>query len=213
MHIEVKGLKQCLTNLHTLLHDMQTKIVNDSLREAMWKLAEPMRSATYTTFTRRTGAIKKGLSVAVQHDFHANKLTGYVVEYPQDIAGSTPFATLFRKHLKLKGTKHKGQGRSVETRATAYWWIMLEKGTQPRRATRTPNFIRQGRPMSANPKRQARQVASLKKWQASPSRGGIRSRRWLQPIADATTPAAIDTFRAVLFAEMEKHINDYPKKE
>jgi hypothetical protein len=72
--------------------------------------------------------------------------------------------------------------RSVSIRpASAFYWRFLEFGTEPRRAARTPAFLRTGR-VAKTDKGELRQHRALKRWQASPSRGGIRSRSWLRPV-------------------------------
>src|SRR5262245_36889141 len=76
--IEVKGLSQAKDNFQNLSGLVQKEIGRESLREAGWMLARPMRAATYTTFLRRTGAIRSGLGVAIQRDAKSDKLTGYV---------------------------------------------------------------------------------------------------------------------------------------
>src|SRR5215510_2696583 len=79
--IEVKGLSEAKDNFQKLSGLVQKEIGRESLREAGWMLARPMRAATYTTFVRRTGAIRAGLGVAVQRDTKSDKLTGYVNEF------------------------------------------------------------------------------------------------------------------------------------
>jgi len=214
--IEVKGLAECQANFRALLRDTRTKIANDAMREMAWRLARPMRAATYTTFAKQSGKIQSGLSVIVQKEFSGTELKAHVVEYPQSITGPDPVQQLFRKHMRLKGhrpgRKYSGpdKGARVDLAGVAYWWRFLEFGTQMRRAMRTPNFLKTGK-ISSNPKRQGAQRAQAASWQSSPSRGGITSRSWLRPIAASTSPSAIDGFRDVLLDEIDKAVNAYTK--
>src|SRR5262249_28751098 len=147
--------------------EVQREIGRQALRAAGQTLAEPMKAATYTTFVRRTGAIRAGLGVGVQRDPKKDTLTGYVEEYAQSIAGpTTPFASLVRKRLSSK------RRRSAPTSSIAFWWRFLEFGTGPRRSGRTPGFLRSGK-IGSTTKGQLRQLKAVGRWQASASRGGI----------------------------------------
>jgi hypothetical protein len=189
VRIQLTGLSEAKANFEKLGSEAQKEIGRKALREAGWTLARPMRAATYTTFVRRTRAIRSGLGVAVQLDAKSNALTGYVEEYPQSIAGpATPFKALVRKRL---GSKRR---RAVQTTSIAFWWRFLEFGTGPRRSTRTPGFLRSGK-IGSTTKGQLRQLKAVGRWQASASRGGIKSRSWVRPIFGAKAPAAIEAFR------------------
>jgi HK97 gp10 family phage protein len=185
--IEVKGLDQALTNMRTLLADVQTKIARDALRQAGWVIARRMRAATYSTFIRRSGAIQRGFGVAVQHDFKDEELKAYVVQYPQNL-----------RRLGKPGLQ------------IAHWWRYLEFGTGPRRASRTPNFLSSGK-FSKNSRVVVRQATALSRWAAAGNRGSVKERKWVRPAAAATTPAGIDVFRTVVLEEIEKAVTNYPK--
>lgn len=204
--IEVEGLKQALDNMKKLNVDVQHKISRDALREAGWTLAGPMRAATYTTFQRITGAIRHGLSVAVQREPNDDKLKAYVVEYPQQIVGAeTPFKALIRKRRTSRKRSTSIAG------STAYWWRFLEKGTGPRRASATPKFLRSGK-VSKSAKVQTRQLSSVTRWKASASRGGIKARPWLAPAFNANAEKAITVFRATVLKLIDAAVSAMPKR-
>jgi hypothetical protein len=204
--LEVKGLKEAADNLKKLDKDMQGKIGRAALRDLGWQLAKPMRSATYTTgFKRITGAIQKGLSVAVLKEPDNNQLRGYVVEYPQGITGpETPFAALIRKRRGAGAGRRK---RSVSiAKSTAYWWRYMEFGTGPRHASATPKFLRRGAA------RTARQKKSVARWASSPSRGGVPSHSWIRPIFNSQMAPAIEKFRDLIKKLIDAAVSDMPKR-
>jgi HK97 gp10 family phage protein len=183
--IELKGLSQAKANFQKLSAEVQREIGRQALRAAGQTLAEPMKAATYTTFTRRTGAIRAGLGVGVQHDPKNDTLTGYVEEYAQSIAGpATPFASLVRKRLSGK------RRRSAPTSSIAFWWRFLEFGTGPRRAGRTPAFLR-SRKIGSSAKSQVRQLRAVGRWLKTANRGGIKPRTWLRPIFGVKSRAIV----------------------
>lgn len=199
--IEVTGLKQCLDNMKKLSTDVQRELAGQALREAMWTIAEPMRAATYTTgFKRITGAIRQGLSVAVQHDPKNQELKAYVVEYPQSIAGAeTPFKALVRKRRARSRKK-------VDVRQTAYWWMFLERGTQARKSVRTPKATAKSlRPGTRSARARAR-------FEAAASRGGIRKMPWLEPTFNATAAQAINTCRDTIRKLIDAAVSAMPKR-
>jgi hypothetical protein len=198
--IEVSGLKQCLDNMKKLSTDAQREIGAQALREAGWAIAQPMRTATYTTgFKRITGAIQKGLSVAVQHDPKNNELKAYVVEYPQSIAGAeTPFKALVRK--RRARTRKK-----VDIRQTAYWWLFLERGTKARKSVKAPRGKRAIRPGT-------RSARAFARWQAAASRGGSRSMPWLKPTFNAKAADAINTCRDIFLKLTDAAVSAMPKR-
>jgi HK97 gp10 family phage protein len=203
--VDVKGLSDAKANFEKLGTLVQREIGRQSLREAAWALAKPMRAATYTTFLRRTGAIRSGLSVSIQREPKDASLTGYVEEYAQSIAGpATPFATLVRKRLGAKRRK------STPTSYVALWWRYLEFGTGPRRAVRTPTFLRSGK-IARTAKGQARQLKSAQRWLATASRGGIKSRSWIRPVFGGVAPQSITSFRDTIFKLIDAAVSAMPK--
>jgi hypothetical protein len=206
--IEVTGLKETQANFNQLGSRAATDIGRDALRALGWALAKPMKAATYTTFTRRTGAIRQLLGVHVQREPSSKLLTGYVEEFNAPITGTnpTPFQTLIRKRRAASGK------RSISVRpSTAYWWRFLEFGTGPRRTMRTPTFLRLGR-LARSDKARARQILRAKRWQAAPSRGGITSRSWLRPLFGSTAPDAIQSFRDTFLKLVDAATSAMPKK-
>jgi hypothetical protein len=198
--IEVTGLSQCLANMKKLTSDAQREIGADALREACWQIAKPMREATYTTgFKRITGAIQKGLSVAVQHDPKSNELHAYVVEYPQSIAGAqTPFKALVRRRTARARKK-------VDIRQTAFWWLFLERGTKPRKSVKAPRGKRVIRPGT-------RSALARARWEAAPSRGGIKAMPWLKPTFNATATQAINSCRDIFLKLTDAAVSAMPKR-
>jgi hypothetical protein len=178
----------------------QQELAGKALREAGWVIAQAMRSATYTTgFKRITGAIRQGLSVAVQHDPKANELKAYVVEYPQSIAGAeTPFKTLVRR--RRARTRKK-----VDIRQTAYWWLFLERGPKARRSVKAPRGRKPIRPGT-------RSARAFARWQAAASRGGIRPMPWLKPAFDAKAVEAINTCRDTIKKLIDAAVSAMPKR-
>jgi HK97 gp10 family phage protein len=196
--IEVTGLKQCVANLKKLDTDLRREMAGKALREAGWAIAEPMRNATYTTgFKRITGAVQKGISVAVQAEPKSDELKAYVVEYPQDISGpETPFKALVRK--RRARTRKK-----IDIRQTAYWWLFLERGTKPRRAVRSPRSAK--RPGT-------RAAAARARWEAAASRGGIKPMPWLTPTFNAKAADAINTVRDTIKKLIDAAVSAMPKR-
>jgi HK97 gp10 family phage protein len=198
--VEVTGLKQCLDNMKKLGADTQQELAGKALREAGWVISEAMRGATYTTgFKRVTGAIRQGLSVAVQHDPKQDELKAYVVEYPQSIAGAeTPFKALVRKRRARARKK-------VDVRQTAFWWLFLERGTKQRKSVKAPRGHRPIRPGTRSARLRAR-------YDAAPSRGGIRPMPWLKPSFDATAVDAINTCRDTIKKLIDAAVSAMPKR-
>jgi hypothetical protein len=199
--VEVKGLRQCLDNMKKLTSDAQREVAGTALREACWAIAKPMREATYTTgFKRITGAIKTGLSVAVQHDPKNNELHAYVVEYPQSIAGGeTPFKALVRKRRARARKK-------IDIRQTAYWWLFLERGTQARKSVRTPKATRRAFKVGS------RSARARARWEAAPSRGGIKAMPWLKPTFNTTAAQAIQLCRDTFLKLTDAAVSAMPKR-
>jgi HK97 gp10 family phage protein len=199
--VEVTGLRQCIANLKKLDTDLRQELAGKALREACWAIAKPMRDATYTTgFKRITGAVQKGISVAVQHDPKENQLKAYVVEYPQSISGgSTPFKALMRK----RATKRRSG--KVDIRQTAFWWLFLERGTRKRKSVKAPRGKRPARPGTRSARARAR-------FEAAPSRGGIRPMPWLAPTFNAKAVEAINTCRDTIKKLIDAAVSAMPKR-
>src|SRR5262245_13507678 len=80
--VTVTGLREARANLEKLDQEVQKEIGRESLRAMGWALARPMRAATYTTFKRQDGHIRRGLSVAVAQQPQDEVFTAVVKEYP-----------------------------------------------------------------------------------------------------------------------------------
>jgi HK97 gp10 family phage protein len=203
--IELRGLSQAQANFQKLSAEVHREIGRQALRAAGQTLAEPMKAATYTTFVRRTGAIRAGLGVGVQRDPKNDTLTGYVEEYAQSIAGpAAPFASLVRKRLSSK------RRRSAPTSSIAFWWRFLEFGTGPRRSGRTPGFLRIGKAAKTT-RGKFRQAKAVDRWMSTASRGGITSRSWLRPIFGSNAPQAIQSFREAMLKMIDAAVSAMPK--
>jgi HK97 gp10 family phage protein len=204
--IEVKGLSQALANLEKLSKDVQLKLPRDALRDASWVIANAIRSTTYNTFSKLTGAIQSGFSVQVAQQPHTpTELDAYVVQYQQAIGGTSPATILFRNAV----LSHRRRGRSrkpIDVRQVAFWWRFLEFGTQPRKASRTPSFVRQHK--TARTQRQHKQLAAFN---AAPSRGGIHGRSWVRPAFSASAETAVQTFRDSLLRGLTTETDQLPK--
>src|SRR5262245_734946 len=164
------------------------------MREMGWVLGRRMRAATYTTFVRRSGAIRAGLGVAVNHDPKSNTLNAYVTEYNQSVLGATTSAkTALRRHLRGRRSVKVFGKQGQELGSRAFWWRFLEFGTGPRRAIAKPKFLRKGKAA-----RSTRQARAQSRWEQSRSvGGGIRARAWLAPAFSASAGDSIDKFREV----------------
>lgn len=206
--VYVEGLNAAKDNFAKVSYAGQHEIGRESLKALGWILARPMKAATYSTFQRRTGAIKQLLGVHVQQEPSSYKLTGYVEEFAAPITGTnpSPFARMIRARRNAQGK------RSVSTRpATAFYWRFLEFGTGPRRSRRTPSFLRSGR-IAKTEKGQQRQLTSAKRWMASASRGGIKSRSWLRPIFGSNARDAIQSCRETFLKLVDAAASALPKK-
>jgi hypothetical protein len=206
--LELHGLLQARDNMKKLGKIVQTKVARDAMRTLSWALARPMRAATYTTFVKRTGAIRRGLGVwvAFNADEGTQTLRAWVVEYQQSIAGpADAFKALVRKRT---GRKKRG---AVKLTSTAYWWRFLEKGTGPRRSVATPKAMRTGK-WSGREKVRTRQQAAASRWQTTGgSRGAIKPRPWLIPAFNAAAPSAIEEFRTNILSSIDREIEEMPK--
>jgi HK97 gp10 family phage protein len=206
--VEVTGLKATQDNFEKLDRIAQREIGREALKALGWALAKPMKAATYTTFQRRTGAIKQLLGVHVRREPESGRLTGYVEEFAGKITGAeTPFKALIRKR---RGAESGRRSVSV-TASTAYWWRFLEFGTGPRHQQRTPDFLRTGK-IARTDKGRARQLARAQRWQASPTRGGIKTRKWLRPLFGGDAPDAIRSFRDTFMKLVDAATSAMPKK-
>lgn len=116
--VYVEGLAATKDNFKKLSYASEREIGREALRTMGWALAKPMKAATYSSFTRRTGAIRQLLGVTVRQEPQNHKLTGYVEEFaaPITTTSATPFVTMIRKRRNNAGK------RSVSVRpSTAYY--------------------------------------------------------------------------------------------
>ena len=197
--VEITGLSQAKENFQKLDTLVQQQIGRQSLREQAWTLAKPMRGATYTTFIRRTGAIKSALGVIVAREPRQQSLVGYVEVLPQKSA-STVFGALVRK----RSTTHNAPG-------VPFYWRFLEFGTNERRSARTPKALRSGR-IGKTGKARERTRKQLQRWLGAGNRGSVASRAWLRPAFGPAAPTSIDTFRDTILKLVDAAVSDMPKK-
>ena len=206
--VYLEGLAATKDNFNKLSYAAEREIGREALRTLGWVLAKPMKAATYSTFTRRTGAIRQLLGVTVRQEPQSHKLTGYVEEFAAPITGTSasPFVAMIRKRRNSTGK------RSVSIRpSTAFYWRFLEFGTGPRRTARTPSFLRTGK-ISSSAKGQSRQLKGAQRWQRSASRGGIKARTWLRPIFGSNAPDAIQSFRVAFLKLVDAATSAMPKR-
>jgi HK97 gp10 family phage protein len=201
--IEVKGLSRAKKNFEQLKTDVQIKLGRDALAQGALVIARAVRAATYTTFNRMSGAIRSGFSVRVARSPTGDAvLNSFIVQRQQSIAGTSPATALFRAHF----VKKRQRSGSIKLDNVAFWWRFLEFGTGPRRASRTPSFLRKNKTATTK-----RQHAALARWSASPGRGGIKSRSWVRPALGTSADASVNTFRDVLLRKLAEETEQLPK--
>jgi len=196
--VEVSGLSQAKENFQKLDALVQQQIGRQSLRQQAWALANPMRGATYTTFIRRTGAIKAALGVVVAREPRDNSLVGYVEVLPQRQPSSV-FGALVRKRARHNAPE------------VPYYWRFLEFGTNERRSVRTPKALRSGR-IGRTGKARERTRKQLQRWLGVGNRGSVSSRAWLRPTFGPAAPSSIETFRETILKLIDAAVSDMPKK-
>jgi len=203
--LEIIGLKQALANMANLQLAVGDEINREALREMGWRLARPMRQATYTTFKRETGAIRRGLSVQVRREPDDQTFKAWVVEYKQAVRGAlTAFAGKIRRRKRIAG-------KEVPRDSTAFYWRFLEFGTGPRRSKATPKFLRQDR-RSKSGRILIRRAHAASAWAKSANRGGITSRSWIRPVFASNAADAIDAYREKLLTMVDQAVNKMPKR-
>jgi HK97 gp10 family phage protein len=198
--LEVKGLKEAVKNFNDLTGKVKLEIGREALRDALLVVLEKVKGATYTTFTKRTGAIQSGFGVRVGQSLKDDVLTSVVVEYPQTMIGNTPMTRAFRSHHSARGRSRK----PVSLFQVAYWWRFLEFGTGPRRTARTPKTL--------TPRKGAKGLnRAIAKFKASRSTGSVTARPWVRPAFAASAQTAVDTFTQSMRRRIERAANAMPK--
>jgi hypothetical protein len=197
--VGISGLSQAKENFQKLDALVQKDIGRQSLREQGWTLAKPMRGATYTTFIRRTGAIRAALGVVVAREPKDNSLVAYIEELPTKQPLS-PFAALLRKNRR----------RNTDP-TVPFYWRFLEFGTNQRRSVRTPKALRSGR-IGRTGKARERTRKQLQRWLGSGNRGAVTPRAWLRPVFGPSAPTSIDAFRETILKLIDAAVSAMPKK-
>lgn len=201
--VEVKGLRQSLVNLAKLASDVQKKIGRLALRDAALVVNAAVKGATYSTFSRRSGAIQSGFGVRVGNELKGTTLNAVVVEYPQSLAGLSPATRLFRR----SALRQSSRARKVNLESTAFWWRFLEFGTGPRMSERTPAFQREGRLA-----RTRGEIRAAHKFQsAAHALGAITPRSWVRPAFSSSGVQAVDVFAKTMRTETDATVQAYPK--
>lgn len=189
--IEVKGLKEARENLYKLSEEVGVAITRAALLAGALVISSAVKDSTYSTFTRRSGAIKAGFGVRVGKHPKENVLSAVVVQYPR--AGTSG--------PRLKAVRDAENRRSI-----AYWWRFLEFGTTGRRAARTPKHLRQGR-VARGVKQQRAEAA----YNAARALGDLGPRPWVRPAFRGSVGDALDTFQRSITENVEKEVNKLPK--
>jgi hypothetical protein len=197
--VEVSGLSQAKENFEKLDQLVQKDIGRQSLRAQGWTLARPMRGATYTTFVRRTGAIRAAMGVVVAREPKDNSLVAYVEELPTKQPLS-PFGALLRKNR-----------RRTTDPAVPFYWRFLEFGTNERRSVRTPKALRSGR-VGRTGKARERTRKQLQRWLGSGNRGAVASRSWLRPVFGPSAPRSVEAFRETIVKLIDAAVSAMSKK-
>ena len=200
--VQVSGLREAAKNLQTIGKIASTELSRDALRDATMVLVRSIKAATYSTFQRRTGFIKAGFGARVAKELQGAVLRGYVVQYPQSLAGSSA-----EKRAQRAAYLPAAKGRKQSFYNIAFWWRFLEFGTQGRRSARTPTFVREGRLA-----RGARQDKALARYSASKSLGNIAPRPWVRPAFAGSAAGSIEAFSKSFRTRTETAVNNLPKK-
>jgi HK97 gp10 family phage protein len=200
--LQVKGLRRTAENLQRLAGKVQLTIAREASRAAMRVIARAAAAATYTTFERETGATKSGFGTRVAA-LRGTTMVSYVVQYPQNISGSSPMAVAYRQH-HLASARNK-RARKVDLQHVAFWWRFLEFGTKPHAQVRKPNWL--GKRTARN----KREAAGAVRFMSAAIVPGIAARPWVRPAFNATGSAAVTTFERELRQGTESEINNLPK--
>lgn len=191
IRMEVKGLKQALANLDKVGKEIGTKALRASLLSAALIINRAVKSATYTTFVQRSGAIRAGMGVRVGRELKDDRLSAVIVEF---------------ERTNTSGPLLKSARERIAKTNVAYWWRFLEFGTANRRAAKTPKASRSGRIQ-----RGRKHLLATARYAASASVGDVAARPWVRPAFSATAQQAVEKFRADLRATLEREVNNLSK--
>jgi hypothetical protein len=205
VRVEVTGLDRAKENFKKLDGDMKTEIGRAALREQALRVLRSIKAATYTTFIRRSGFIKKGFGVRVGKQLNADEhLNAVIVEYPQSAIGGGEEPARFRASAFRKGKWAK----NPDKKAIAFWWRFLEFGTADRKNVRKPKGARISKRTGKLNRRSQR---ALDRFNAAHSLGRIAARPWVRPAFSASVHSSIDRFTAVIRKKTEETVSNYPK--
>lgn len=199
--VEVRGLREAVQNMKRLAGVAQLELSRSAMFDAALVIAKNVRAATYTTFIRRTGFIKSGFSVRVARNVIDDEVLGFIVQREQNIAGASAEAKTVRKRNTPKVSR-----RAQPIFSAAFYWLFLERGTQNRRQSRTPDFLRKGRSASTK-----RQLSSLARYTAAASSGNIKPRPWVAPATAGSAEAAIHEFEQSFRTRVETEVSNLKK--
>lgn len=209
--MEVVGLDQAAKNLDTLTGQIKSNIGRASLRAAAQLIVKRLVQTTYSTFQKRSGAINAGWAVRVGEHLKGDVLSSVIVEKPQAVSG---FAGQLSKAQRRRAKAAADRNRVSKQQGVAYWWRFLEFGTQKRKASATPRFMRHG-----GKARTDRQRKSATAWAASADRGRIdtvniagQQRSWVRPAFNSEVRNSIETFAATMRRLTDENVNAMPKQ-
>lgn len=184
--VEVRGLRAAAENLAIIGKVGSTELSREALRDGAWVIGRKVKAATYTSFIRRTGAIRAGFGVRVAKALKGTELLSFIVQR------ETAAALRPRKKRSRKPQPKAG---------IAFWWRYLEFGTGPRKSVRKPRGKRIN----------ARSIRAQARYDAAASRGQIAARKWIRPAFAGGAADAIDTFGKSFRRRVESAVNALSK--
>lgn len=187
--VEVRGLAAAAKNLALIGKVGATELSREALRDGAQVINQRVKAATYTSFIKRTGAIRAGFGVRVAKALKGTELLSFIVQH------ETAIALRPRKKRSRKPQPKAG---------IAFWWRYLEFGTGPRKSVKKP---RGKRP----PKEGSRAAKALARYAAAASRGQITARKWIRPAFSASAESAIQTFDGSFRRRLEAEVSKLPK--
>lgn len=199
--VEVRGLREAAKNLEAIGKAGALALSRDALRDGARVLVRVIKAATYTTFQRRTGLVQSGFGTRIAQQLKSEVLLGFVVQFPQSLAGGSA-----QKKAQRAAYLPAAKGRKQSFYNLAFWWRFLEFGTKGRRAAKTPAFHRAGRLA-----RGARQQKALARYSASKTVTDLAPRPWVRPAFGGSAPGSIQAFEKSFRTRIETAVNNLPK--
>lgn len=203
--VQVSGLKEAAKNLEIIGKVGATELSRKALLDATLVLVRAIKAATYTTgFIRRTGFLKSGFGARIAHELKSGVLRGYVVQYPQNLSGSSA-----EKQAQRAAHLPRAKGGKQSLMAWAHYWQFLEFGTKGRRSARTPKGTRISKRTGLLNLRTRRALA---RYDAAKSLGDIAPHPWVRPAFGEAAPGSITTFGTSFRKRLYTAVSNLPKK-